>query len=139
MFNHKILKLISLSLKKKNKIVWDENHKKWVNLDEDGTETSSELKPPPKMAEMVPQNPNGQPGIQEQHAFIPYQHATNLSTQFYPQTQQNFNHVPGQAPYPANPAPLGNPTGIAQPTQMSEDVAKPTQPNMFKLQRGRSQ
>ncbi|KAK9701018.1 hypothetical protein QE152_g30877 [Popillia japonica] len=86
-------------------IVWDENHKKWVNLDEDGTETSSELKPPPKMAEMVPQNPNGQPG---------------------------------QAPYPANPAPLGNPTGIAQPTQMSEDVAKPTQPNMFKLQRGRN-
>ncbi|KRT84123.1 hypothetical protein AMK59_373 [Oryctes borbonicus] len=141
-------------------IVWDETRKKWVNLDEDGLETSNEIKPPPKMADMIPKvqqnlgNSNsGQPGIPDvQQPFVPYQHADNLSHNM-PQNQfstyehaHNLNHVPGQqAPYgvtPANPTlaqgnSAGAPSGV-QLAPIGEEAPKSTQPNMFKLQRGRN-
>ncbi|GJQ86245.1 hypothetical protein Trydic_g8944 [Trypoxylus dichotomus] len=94
-------------------IVWDETRKKWINLDEDGSEANTEVKPPPKLADMMPK------------------------------VQQNITGVNGgqpgqQAPYgttPANPAMVqGNPAGAP----IGEEAPKSTQPNMFKLQRGRN-
>ncbi|CAH0559554.1 unnamed protein product [Brassicogethes aeneus] len=39
---------------KNPKIVWDQDKKRWVNVDDDGNETANEVKPPPKMADMMP-------------------------------------------------------------------------------------
>lgn len=114
-----------------------------MNLDEDGTEVNNEVKPPPKMSEMLPKIPQEPSAgiIAAQQTFLPSQHAnTDPSSSFEMQQfgyntdpSQNQPHFPGQASYGAN-----NPAAPANVPTVGEEVSKPSQPNMFKLQRGRS-
>ncbi|XP_017783965.1 PREDICTED: protein transport protein Sec16A isoform X2 [Nicrophorus vespilloides] len=96
-------------------IVWDQEKKRWINMDEDGNETVSELKPPPKMSEM---QMNG---------------ANKAMTQ------------PPRIPEPVQSQPVMNqqPMVMNQQPNIQQTIQQqpqpPTQPtNMFKLQRNRN-
>lgn len=104
--------------------MWDPEKKRWVNLDEEGTEGSSELKPPPKMADMFPKAvPNFEQQQQSQHQHLPPNPVPVIPNQ---------SAVASQVPAQNNPMPtVGGHKEDAPPP-------KPSQPNMFKLQRGRS-
>lgn len=104
---------------KQLQIVWDQDKKRWVNVDEDPNDPSNEFKPPPKMSDMMPKMGNSGPPQQ------------NVPTYNVGQTDR----------------PASVPTGVVQTNVNSArsvaaddgtSALKPGQPNMFKLQRGRS-
>ncbi|CAH1974224.1 unnamed protein product [Acanthoscelides obtectus] len=101
---------------KNPKIVWDQDKKRWVNIDEDPNDPANEIKPPPKMADLMPnippagqQNPSGF----QQMAPAPIPNATQAVVQ---QIRQ---------------APLPDDNGNLIPKG-------PPQPNIFKMQRSRN-
>uniref|UniRef100_A0A182WDD2 Sec16 Sec23-binding domain-containing protein n=1 Tax=Anopheles minimus TaxID=112268 RepID=A0A182WDD2_9DIPT len=140
-----------LSLKPKNqmilpddknpKIVWDEVTKRWVNTDENETETEA-YKPPPKMSDLV----SGAPAVPSAPSQMgPLQDAG-------PAYQQ-----PPPAPMGGNVGtqirasqPMGNVAGVMQPNVATVNAAggggpvgEPTkvptlQSNMYKMQRNRT-
>lgn len=99
-------------------IVYDQEKKRWVNLDEDPNDPANELKPPPKMADII---------LKKDPIFDPDQNQLLSSNQ---------------------PMSLGNLSSITQPTSLvsqptslpaeENNISKLTQSNMFKMQRGRS-
>ncbi|KAG5880668.1 hypothetical protein JTB14_037567 [Gonioctena quinquepunctata] len=100
---------------KNPKIVWDQDKKRWTNVDEDPSDTATEFKPPPKMADIMPK-------------MAPLAQST-----------------PGNMPLQSQPSSLPNamtPNLVPTEASLQEDGAnaapKSTQPNMFKLQRGRN-
>nr|CAI5859844.1 unnamed protein product [Callosobruchus analis] len=99
---------------KNPKIVWDQDKKRWVNIDEDPNDPANEVKPPPKMADLMPRIAST--GLQNPPGF---QHSGPGPNS----TQQPIQQV-RQAPTPddnGNMMPKG-----------------PSQPNMFKMQRSRN-
>ncbi|XP_045460644.1 protein transport protein Sec16B isoform X2 [Harmonia axyridis] len=118
-------------------IVWDEDKKRWVNVDEDNNNPSTnELKPPPKMSDIM--TPSPKPQIpQANHNTTNNNSNNNAMPQGYTNPMsysQNNNsmNVP-QQPLPANnnnqqPQMVGAPNqdGLSQ------------QSNIFKLQKSRN-
>lgn len=133
--------------------MWDSDKKKWINLEEESTEGSVELKPPPKMSELI--QPKVPPGIQ-QHQFHEDPHDF-LSTDQYGLSQpmsldSSVNALGlGRTPDPIDRqdqriieqpkigAALTSPkVGQAVRSETAALPPKPAQQNMFKLQRSRS-
>ncbi|XP_049821203.1 protein transport protein Sec16A-like isoform X4 [Aethina tumida] len=140
-----------ISLKPKNqmklpddknpKIVWDQEKKRWVNMEDDGNDGANELKPPPKMADMMPRGapqgssgiaappPGGGSGIIPSNNPIPTLEANNpMSNQYVPSDAgvSNLSQAPVRATGPPGGPDNGNQVNVGGP------------PNMFKLQRGRN-
>ncbi|XP_065156222.1 protein transport protein Sec16A isoform X4 [Atheta coriaria] len=107
-------------------IVWDQEKKRWMNLDEDNADGAAELKPPPKMADMrQAQQPPGMPQMQ-QMSQMPQQQQQHQQ----PQSLPNLNQFGGMAT-PSQPQSLdSHPQSDAKPPLPSQ--------NMFKMQRGRN-
>ncbi|XP_066150746.1 protein transport protein Sec16B isoform X3 [Euwallacea fornicatus] len=105
---------IKLPDDKNPKIVWDENKKQWTNLDADPNDTANEFKPPPKMTQM--------PGtsVVSSHGSFGF---------------SGSNHMGG-----ANAGPMSLPDLGTAPVRQEESMpaAKPTQSNMFKMQKNRN-
>jgi hypothetical protein len=109
-------------------IIWDEAKKKWVNKDGE-EEGDADFKPPPKMGDMMgnhapPQMPQAMPQLPQM-------------TQM-PQTQPSMPQQQAQSPAPI--------ASYQQPMQQSPNPAasdampmQPAAPNMFKMQKGRSE
>ncbi|KAJ8927810.1 hypothetical protein NQ314_019692 [Rhamnusium bicolor] len=106
---------------KNPKIVWDQEKNKWINVDEDPTDTSSELKPPPKMSDLMPQPAQPMSGSVQ-----------NTPVYDVGKTPDQPSSLSGGAIANAT-VPIGN--ASAEDTTNS---VKSSQPNMFKLQRGRN-
>lgn len=103
-------------------IVWDPAKKRWINTEEDGGDTTSELRPPPKMADLMPQHkmqPNSLPSMS--FAAMP-SHAM-------PPLQQNGGS--NMAAMPAAQPPLVDTNAVTGKPPMQGG-------NMFKMQRGRN-
>ena len=122
-------------------IVWDQEKKKWVNLEGDGNEETTELKPPPKMSDMIE-------NMQPPHT----NYSTMLGNQVQIPYQTNVTSVPNQSGYgmEQNNVQKPNTVGIGaqnlnsssafQPVKSNDDEQPKTlQPNMFKMQRARSE
>ncbi|XP_031333558.1 uncharacterized protein LOC116163652 isoform X5 [Photinus pyralis] len=118
-------------------IVWDEQKKRWINLESEGDGAVAELKPPPKMADMYSAPSQAIPTIPGAVAH------------------DNLSHAPGHQMEPTRPflengmMPTQNSVGNAIHTNMAQGqnevherhddgLPKTAQPNMFKLQRGRN-
>lgn len=102
-------------------IIWDAEHKKWVNKDSDETETES-FKPPPKISDMMapvqmPTNniPNQVPNIPS-----PMQNPAEIPINTYGSSPNNLNASQGDN---INSGPAAVPS---------------LQSNMFKMQRNKS-
>lgn len=95
--------------------MWDQEKKRWVNVDEDPNDPANEFKPPPKMSEMMPKMGN------------------------LPPTQATPNHNTGFAqPYlPAN-QPSSIPATNNTVPDTNGNALQSLQPNMFKMQKSRS-
>lgn len=137
-------------------IVWDPEKKRWINLEEDTNEGSSEIKPPPKMSDLMSKVPSAVPsGTQPMHETSPFQYSSESvpsfdmnvpmvdvglrsNNQFATEQRnvQNFGNAKAADTIPAVPA---APYSTTQPTP-TENAGIPNslQPNMFKLQRNRS-
>lgn len=116
-------------------IVWDQDKKRWINVDEDPNDPTNEFKPPPKMAEMMPKPApsNPLPGIVPTYNSIGNvapEH--NIPTYDVGQVPDQPSLVPGGA-IRNNSAPSANASA-----EDAVNIVKSNQPNMFKLQRGRS-
>ncbi|XP_044761083.1 protein transport protein Sec16B isoform X2 [Coccinella septempunctata] len=111
-------------------IVWDEDKKRWVNVDEDNNPTTNEVKPPPKMSDLMPTVPKPQtpqPGnINNNNNMMPQGYANPMSY-----NQNNNMNVSSQQ------LPSINNSQQTQPGIPTQDGA--TQPsNIFKLQKSRN-
>ena len=137
-------------------IVWDPEKKKWVNTDGDADEQEA-FKPPPKMSDLMPSQPQTQSlPQQQQQQSQPQQQLQPQQSQ--PQTQQ-INQIPFMdvnqqqqtqqfVPH-VTPAASPNPLQQQQQQQQSSQnqgqqppgpAKTPTlQSNMFKMQRNRSE
>ncbi|XP_030749352.1 protein transport protein Sec16B isoform X3 [Sitophilus oryzae] len=131
-----------LSMKPKNqmklpddknpKIVWDQDKKRWTNVDGDSND-AAEFKPPPKMADLMPKPSQAPPGI----GF------GSLQSSSLDYASANFNGInvaSNDTPFyidqgPAS-LPVASPTGA--PGEDSGVPPKAAQPNMFKMNRGRN-
>nr|CAH7728124.1 unnamed protein product [Callosobruchus chinensis] len=99
---------------KNPKIVWDQDKKRWVNIDEDPNDPANEVKPPPKMADLMPRM------------------ASTVE-----QNVPGFQHA-GPVPN-ATPAPVQQVRQVPSPDDNGNSMPKgPSQPNMFKMQRSRN-
>ncbi|KAK5649877.1 hypothetical protein RI129_000906 [Pyrocoelia pectoralis] len=124
-------------------IVWDEQKKRWINLESEGDGAATELKPPPKMTDMYSMTNQAMPTISATAA----RQQDNLF--------HNVSNMVGNQKEPSRPL-LENGM-IAQNVNTSvtqnniqtvsqkelvevndEGQSKMVQPNMFKLQRGRN-
>ncbi|KAK9872597.1 hypothetical protein WA026_018729 [Henosepilachna vigintioctopunctata] len=105
-------------------IVWDQEKKSWVNVDDDNGTSTNEIKPPPKIADMKPvmtkppmapgsNNNNSSSQMQTFSTPLSYNNSMNVST------QPNVDNSQLRS-YPAN------------------QDSGPQQGNMFKLQRNRN-
>ncbi|KAL1505990.1 hypothetical protein ABEB36_005430 [Hypothenemus hampei] len=113
-----------LSMKPKNqmklpddknpKIVWDENNKKWVNVDADPNDAANEFKPPPKMPSLI-QTPQMQSTDVTLNNSLSFGSA-NLSVGM---TQ----------------GPMSLPALSVAPKEEVVVPPRPTQSNMFKMQK----
>lgn len=122
------------------KIVWDEKTKKWVNKDGDGAESES-FKPPPKMGNFGAASPQmlaptspiptqmQQPMAQVPQPSSPAPQMNQFSQQQAPERVPLIQQQAAQQPQTANAA-----SGSAE--QMPP---APAAPNMFKMQKGRSE
>lgn len=118
-------------------IVWDPKDKKWINKDEDSTEQEA-FKPPPKMADIMPQRsvtPQQPTQFQNAQPQIPQQ-------QQHHQFSQQPESLTPQVSQPQQPSPMHNQQIQQQPQQpvMNEAApmnpsANPPAPNMFKMQK----
>lgn len=110
--------------------MWDEEKKKWVNVDEDNNQTTNEIKPPPKMSDLMPavQKPS--------MTQLPQTNNSNSSNNNMPQgynnpmsynNNNNMNASSQSMPANSNPQP-----GVPIQDGLSQ------QPNIFKLQKSRS-
>ncbi|KAJ8981600.1 hypothetical protein NQ317_011879, partial [Molorchus minor] len=123
---------------KNPKIVWDQDKKRWTNVDEDPNDTTHEFKPPPKMSDIMPkmaQNTQPMPGA-VQNAPIP---TFNSVSSVVPQGNVLAYDLGQTSDQPVGP--LSLPNAIPGGSGAGEDagnVTKMSQPNMFKLQRGRT-
>ncbi|XP_044731095.1 uncharacterized protein LOC123294083 isoform X3 [Chrysoperla carnea] len=115
-------------------IVWDPEKKKWVNLDADGEEANNEVKPPPKMTDLLHNKPGG--GMPPP-SLNSYQQSNNNQQQLQMQQMQqaqvlhnnainNNQKLQQQQPLP--------PVGV---DENDTQFKPPSAPNMFKMQRGR--
>lgn len=110
-------------------------------MEDDGNDGANELKPPPKMADMMPRGapqgssgivappPGGGSGIIPSNNPIPTLDASNpMSNQYVPSDAgvSNLSQAPVRATGPPGGPDNGNQGNVGGP------------PNMFKLQRGRS-
>lgn len=134
--------------------MWDSEKKRWVNLEEEGNEGSSEIKPPPKMSDMFPKTQPSPPpsGSDQVHAASPLFYNTDSmnSSDPYPSLDLNIADVDlGQNPAGVQQNYKPQLQGSAGPVPQNQNVhsavsedaglpPKPSQPNMFKLQRNRS-
>lgn len=111
--------------------MWDSDKKRWVNLEEDNGDASTELKPPPKMSEM-------------------FNRTTTSSLPSMPPPQMPQNNVPvAVMPSVAMAAPITDESTaniinnqnqpLDNPNSNEIDKKPPSGANMFKLQRGRSE
>ncbi|XP_072391264.1 uncharacterized protein Sec16 isoform X2 [Diabrotica undecimpunctata] len=103
---------------KNPKIVWDQDKKRWVNVDEDPNDPANEFKPPPKLSELMPKLPPAQ-----QAHSTPTSANTSL-----PSFDPNRTLVEQNGEVPNTNAGIED-SGPQRPSQ---------QANMFKLQRGRN-
>lgn len=108
--------------------MWDENKKRWVNLDEDSNDPTNELKPPPKMAQMAPQL--RAPGtLDDSNAHASF---VGFSSGIFNNNVVDYNMTSG---------PMSLPVLGTAPTR-NDEAAVPrsaaSQTNMFKMQRNRS-
>lgn len=132
-------------------ILWDEATKKWVNKNEDEAEAES-FKPPPKMGDMMGSKPmpsqqqamppqqQPMPSQQQPAAQMPQMNYSQPQTVAQPtmesaspamaQHQQQF--LPQQQSQPQQ----ANSITTATPELMNQ---QPPAPNMFKMQKGRSE
>lgn len=109
-------------------IVWDEATKKWVNKDGEADEAES-FKPPPKMGNTMAMN--------SQPLQAPQLVAQLPQMNQYPQTQTIPNHQnPGNHMENMNP---GFPQQNPMPAMGIENPPVASAPNMFKMQKGRSE
>lgn len=97
-------------------IVYDQEKKRWINLDEDPNDPTNELKPPPKMADIMSKK---EPRFNsDKNILLSSNQSMSLSGS------------------------LSQPTSLlSQPTSLSAEeinASKISQSNMFKLQRSRS-
>jgi hypothetical protein len=129
-------------------IVWDEATKKWVNKDEDPAEAES-FKPPPKMGDI--KMPAMQPMQQQPNSIPPSSAIPAMQPNQFAQQQQ---HTAAAAPV-ATPSMPMSPYGVQAPQQaavnsmpmqtqqqqqpVADQPAPPSAPNMFKMQKGRSE
>ncbi|KAL3278660.1 hypothetical protein HHI36_016197 [Cryptolaemus montrouzieri] len=109
-------------------IVWDQEKKRWVNLDEDNNVSTNDVKPPPKLTDMKPVTAkpplpqgtinnnlmNTTQGYANPASFNDSRNAMNVSTQ------------PGQVPL------------VDSSVQQMQGVPENTQGNIFKLQKSRN-
>ncbi|XP_018571551.1 uncharacterized protein LOC108911173 isoform X2 [Anoplophora glabripennis] len=98
---------------KNPKIVWDQDKKKWTNVDEDPSDPATEFKPPPKMADLMPKSGPSDRSLPGQVAEQPFS-------------------LPGGAVRNGS-TPVANASA-----EEAVNAVKSNQPNMFKLQRGRN-
>lgn len=106
-------------------IVWDENKKRWVNLDEDPNDPVNELKPPPKMGPQL-----RAPGTLDD---------SNAHASFVGFSSGTFNN--NVVDYNMTSGPMSLPVlGTAPARNEEPTVQRPPAPqtNMFKMQRNRS-
>lgn len=144
--------------------MWDSEKKRWINLEDQGSETSSEVKPPPKMSEMLQKAPPANTGSDQLHAANPVDYGLESVPAFSSlpsfdsplgnlnlgqnavtqppasQAAQDFRGYrtqPSPAPSPVAPITNQNPpqAGVSENAGLPP---KPTQSNMFKMQRNRS-
>lgn len=144
--------------------MWDSEKKRWINLEEEGSETNNEIKPPPKMSDMLQKAPSMNAGSDQLHAANPLDysiesvpafsslpsfdsHVDNVDLGQITATQppasqaaqdfRGYRTQPSPAPSPAAPITNQSPAqaGISENAGLPP---KPTQPNMFKMQRNRS-
>ncbi|KAJ8918937.1 hypothetical protein NQ315_016839 [Exocentrus adspersus] len=101
---------------KNPKIVWDQDKKKWINVDEDPNDPSTDFKPPPKLADLMPKSA---PGTVPMYNQVPQR---NLPA-------YDVGQVPDRP---------SSTSGGESIRNASEDAIKSNQPNMFKMQRGRN-
>lgn len=109
-------------------IVWDSEKKRWVNLEEDNGDASTELKPPPKMSEMFSNRP-----MPSGPQSLPSQPQSYPSQTISPANVTLPNDPTPPAVNNASLAPVENPVASE-----NDGPKPPSQPNMFKLQRSRS-
>ncbi|TMW47187.1 hypothetical protein DOY81_007727 [Sarcophaga bullata] len=132
-------------------IVWDPEKKKWVNTDGDADEQEA-FKPPPKMSDLMPSQPQTQSLPQQQSQ--PQQQQPQQPQQPQPQTQQ-LNQIPFMdtnqqqqtQQFVPHVTPAASPNPMQQQQQSSQNQGQqppgpaktPTlQSNMFKMQRNRT-
>jgi len=134
-------------------IVWDEQNKRWINLEAEGDGVVTELKPPPKMTDMFPNKQPAAPSLPPQQPAPtslppqpenPYQ-STNMGLTSNQPVQPNLSQ--GDTPMMSNQNShntnmmANNTMQRAAPATINEEPMvqpKSLQPNMFKLQRGRN-
>ncbi|XP_023012010.2 endoplasmic reticulum export factor secretory 16 isoform X2 [Leptinotarsa decemlineata] len=120
---------------KNPKIVWDQDKKRWMNVDEDPNDPVNEFKPPPKMSDIMPK-------------MTPLAQSTpsiDSTSSFYPNGSPLYQNTPavGNVTIQNQPSSLPNVlTSNSVDNSLNDDSGTPapksTQPNMFKLQRGRN-
>lgn len=99
-------------------IVYDQEKKRWINIDEDSNDPSNEFKPPPKLSDMISK-------IDTQYSSGGSIHSMSLSSSRPNNLKQSPNLGSELAPTSNSTADNVNSTILSQS-------------NMFKLQRGRS-
>ncbi|KAK4881738.1 hypothetical protein RN001_005057 [Aquatica leii] len=118
-------------------IVWDEQKKRWINLDGEGDGAAAELKPPPKMSDMYPAPKPSLPVPQDN-----FHNAANAMPRAYdpPTINQNHAMIPNQNPLANSNVHNQQVSNFEQalPNEDQTFQSKSVQPNMFKLQRGRN-
>ncbi|XP_076251335.1 endoplasmic reticulum export factor secretory 16 isoform X3 [Rhynchophorus ferrugineus] len=131
-----------LSMKPKNqmklpddknpKIVWDQDKKRWVNVDEDPNDPANDFKPPPKMSDMKSQPAPGTGfGSLQSSSFV------------YGSSSANTSLTANVGSFYSDQRPTSLPSASASPAMVGsqgddEATPKPVQSNMFKMQRGRN-
>ncbi|XP_071051239.1 uncharacterized protein [Onthophagus taurus] len=142
-------------------IVWDPEKKKWVNLEEDQNDATNELKPPPKMSDLMPKMSVPTMSPPPGSDFSTHDPNFQSSYQNYQQSNQpdSLTMINNQSMSPNQPV-LYDPSGPQITGNHSQSQTtfggvhsanlpgggvpgsgeefKNNQPNMFKLQRGRN-
>ncbi|XP_050306362.1 uncharacterized protein LOC126743361 isoform X3 [Anthonomus grandis grandis] len=125
---------------KNPKIVWDEDKKRWVNVDEGSTDPVSELKPPPKLSDLMPKVPVPQSGMGVLESNL--HDSSNLS---YGSVNFNTNMGVTNTPFNVDPSQMTATGPMSLPImgsnmQREESMMQKQlqQSNMFKMQKNRN-